>query len=40
MKCWNLTNEEFIINYETILFGVSAYNSKEQQIKHSYSKWI
>ena len=39
-KCWNLTNEEIITNYETILFGVSAYNSEEQQIKYSYSKWI
>ena len=39
-KCWNLTNEEIVINYKTILFGISAYNDEEQQIKYSYSKWI
>ena len=39
-KCWNLTNQEIMENYQVILHGKSAYDSEELNPEYCYSKWI
>ena len=39
-KCWNLTNQEIMENYQVILHGKPAYDSEEWKSEYCYSKWI